>query len=174
MVDLRIDLHYQIGMRVVKTGVAVMICMLMALVTGSMDTMILTTVTAIVTIRTSREETIRSGLLNMIATIIGGAIGALTVLIGLFLPYYSDGLFVIVIPLMILLNFYFCNVLGLQNSSATSSVVIILIAANVKLGSTVGDAYWFTLLRLRDTLIGVVIATLVNSVPHYIAKLFKK
>ena len=169
VVNSHIDPHYHIGMRVVKTAIAVMICLLIALLIGGWDSVTIAAVSAIVTIRPTRGDTVHSGVFRILGTVIGGIAGTLTVVIGLFLPYYSDGLFVIVIPLMLLLDLYLCNVLKMPDSCTISCVVTILVASNIKLDATVGGALIFTLYRLRDTLIGVGVATVLNIAPHYIA-----
>jgi len=167
VVDVHLDTNYRIGMRVVKTVVSVMICMIISLFTENMNSMSISAVTALVTIRATQGETIRSGVLRVLGTIIGGAFGILTVLIGLLLPHYSDGLYVLVIPVMLLIDLYLCNLLNMQDTCQISCVVIIIIAANVNLDTSIGSAFMLTLLRLRDTFIGAVIATLMNIVPYY-------
>ena len=174
VVDSHLDTHYRIGMRVVKTAAAVMICLLIALLSGGLDYMSIAAVSAIVTIRPTHGETLSTGIFRIIGTFFGGAIGILTVIIGLFMPYYSEGVFVIILPVMLLLNLYLCNVLQMQDSCTISCVVTIIVAAHINLDSTVGGALIFTLHRLRDTLIGVVVATILNIVPYHIAALLKK
>ena len=168
------DTQYRIGMRVVKTAAAVMICLIIALLAGSMESVPIATVSAIVTIRATQGETVRTAVFRVLGTIIGGALGMLTVVIGLFLPYYYDGLFVLVIPLMLILNLYLCNVLNLQDSCTISCVVTIMVAAHIELDATVQESLLYTLLRLRDTFIGVVVATIMNIVPYHVAGIFKK
>ena len=166
VVDLHLDTKYRIGMRVVKTVASVMICMIISLFTENMNSMSISAITALVTIRATHGETIRSGILRLLGTVIGGAFGILTVLVGLLLPHYSDGLYVLVIPVMLLINLYLCNLLNMQDTCQISCVVIIIIAANVSLDTPIGSAFMLTLLRLRDTFIGVVIATLMNILPY--------
>ena len=167
VVTAHLNTHYHIGMRVVKTAVAVMICLLIALLTGGWDSVSIAAVSAIVTIRTTSGETMHSGVFRLLGTVIGGVVGILTVIIGLFLPYYSSGLFVIVIPLMLLLDLYLCNVLKMLDSCTISCVVTILVATQINLDATVGGALIYTLFRLRDTLIGVIVATILNIAPRY-------
>jgi len=175
VVDSHLDTNYRVGMRVVKTAAAVMICLLIALLTGGWDSVSIAAVSAIVTIRPTRGETMNSGVFRLLGTVIGGVIGILTVVIGLFLPFYSDGLFVVVIPLALILDLYLCNVLKMQDSCTISCVVTILVAVHVDLDTTVGGALIFTLFRLRDTFIGVVVATVMNIIPYRIlGRLFKK
>ena len=171
--DSRLDTQYRIGMRVVKTIFAMMICLFVSLLTGDSVSMSISAVSALVTLRATQDETVRTGVFRLIGTIIGGFFGMLTVLIGLYLPYYSDGMFVIILPLMLLLDLYLCNLLKMQDSCQISCVVIIIIAARANLDTTIGGALIFTLARLRDTLVGVATATIMNIVPYQIVCFFK-
>ena len=174
VVDLHLDTHYRIGMRVVKTVASVMICLLISLFTTNKTSISISAVTALVTLCATQGDTVRSGTLRILGTFIGGIFGILTVVIGLYIPYYSDGLYVIVIPMMLLLNLYLCNLLNLQNTCQISCIVTIIVAANVNLHATLGDAFALTLIRLRDTALGVIVATVINILPHYLAVLFRK
>jgi len=176
VVDAHLDMHYRIGMRVVKTAAAVMVCLVIALLTGGgMAAVTITAVSAIVTIRPTHGDTVHTGVFRLIGTLFGGLIGILTVIIGLFLPYYYDGLFIIVIPLMLMLNLYICNVLKMQDSCSVSCVVTLLVAANMSYDAAVGESLIYTLFRLRDTFIGVAVATVMNIIPYRVlGSLFKK
>ena len=160
-----VDPHYHIGMRVIKTAVAVGICLIIALFTGGMESAPILTVAAIVTTKATQGETVRTGIFRVLGTVVGGALGVLTVVIGLFLPYYNEGLFVAVIPLILILNLYLCNVLNMQDSCVISCVVTVVVAAHVTTDATIGEAMLFTLIRLRDTFIGVTVATIMNILP---------
>jgi len=165
-----VDTSYRIGMRVVKTAVAVGICMFISLLTGGMESVPISSVAAIVTIRPTQGETIRTGVFRLAGTVIGGALGIVAVVIGLFLPYYSNGLFAVVIPLLLIVNLYLCNLLNLKDSCSISCVVTIIVAANVYVDATAGEALAFTLLRLRDTFVGVTVASILNILPYIFGK----
>jgi len=165
-----VDTNYRIGMRVVKTAVAVFICIAIAWLIGSDNIVQISAVSAIMTLRATREDTIHHGVFRVLGTGIGGIIGLLTVIIGLFLPYYSDGLFVLVIPLMLVLNLYICNLLKMHDSCTISCVITIIVASHIYLDAPVAYTLIFTLMRLRDTLIGAVVATVIDLVPSYFSK----
>ena len=170
-----IDPGYRIGMRVVKTAAAVGICLLFALFLGGIESILITAVSAIVTIRTTQEETIASGIFRVLGTVVGGVLGTITVIISLFLPLYYEGLFVIVIPLMLLLNLYICNVLNMQDACAISCVVTVIVATQIgQMEHSVNEALMFALFRVRDTFVGVTVATVMNIIPYQISDCFKK
>ena len=165
-----VDPGYRIGMRVVKTIAAVTICLLIAWLIGSKDSLPIAAIAAIVTMQATQSETLRIGVFRILGTVIGGIFGILTVLIGLVSPYYIDGLFIFVIPLMLLANMYLCNLLKMQDSCTISCVVTIIIAAHIVADATFDESLVFTFVRLRDTFIGVVVATVVNMLPGLIRR----
>ena len=169
-----VDPHYRIGLRVIKTVAAVSICLLFAFIVGGLDSILITAVAAIVTIRVTQEETIGSGMFRIFGTAIGGALGVVAVLMSMVLPFYNSGLFVIVIPLILLLNLYICNVLNLQDSCSISCVVTILIATQIApMDNSISEALHYALMRVRDTIVGVSVATIMNIVPYKISDYIK-
>ena len=165
-----VDTGYRIGMRVIKTLAAVTICLFIAWLLGSKDSLPIAAIAAIVTMQATQSETMRTGIFRILGTIIGGIFGILTILIGLVLPHYTDGLFIIIIPLMLLLNLYLCNLLKMQDSCTISCVVTIIIASYIVTDATFDETLVYTFIRLRDTLIGVVVATIVNMLPGLIKR----
>jgi len=165
-----VDISYRIGMRVIKTITAVTICLLIAWLIGSTDSLPIAAIAAIVTMQATQSETLRIGVFRILGTGIGGAFGILTVIIGLLTPYYADGLFIVIIPVMLLLNLYLCNMLNMQDSCSISCVVTIIVAAHIVADATFNEMLIFTFIRLRDTLIGVVIATIINLLPGLLIK----
>ena len=169
----RPNVHYHIGMRVVKTAAAVMVCLLIALLTGSRNSIPITAVSALVAMQATAGDTVKTSVYRVLGTVIGGAFGLLAVIIGIFVPYYIEGLFVIIIPLMLLLDLYLCNVLKMHEACSISCVVTIIVAARVTTDISVSESLVYTIIRLRDTFIGVVIATIINALPNQVAGIFK-
>jgi len=107
---------------------------------------------------------LKIGVYRLLGTLIGGIFGIVTVVIGLHLPYFADGLFILVVPFILLLNLYLCNFLGMRDSCTISCVVTLIVASHIITESTLDESLIFTLIRLRDTFIGVAVATVVNIV----------
>ena len=168
-----VDTGYRIGMRVVKTIAAVTICLLIAWLIGSKDSLPIAAIAALVTMQATQSETLRIGIFRILGTIIGGIFGILTVLIGLVLPYYVDGLFIVVIPIMLLLNLYLCNLLKMQDSCTMSYVVTIIVASHIIIDDSFDESLIYTFIRLRDTLIGVIVASVINMLPGLLRRLAK-
>ena len=86
--DLSVDTHYRIGLRVVKTITAITVCLFIAWLIGSRDSLPIAAIAALVTLQATQSETLRIGVSRILGTIIGGMFGILTVLIGLVLPLF--------------------------------------------------------------------------------------
>ena len=160
-----IDADYRIGMRVVKTVLAVSLCLFVAWLLGSEDLMSIAAISALVTLRSTHQDTLHVGVTRVLGSAVGGIFGLVTVLIGLFLPHYSSGLFIVVIPAMLVLNLYICNLLKMKDSCTISGVIMIVVATQIDHYLSVADTLLFTLARLRDTFIGVTIASVIDLIP---------
>jgi len=168
-VSTLVDTKYRIGMRVVKTAASVMLCLIISLLLDTQDSIPIIAVSALVTLVASPGDSLHVAFARVLGTGIGGLFGALTVVIGLFLPYYADGLFIIVIPIMLMMNLYVCNVMKIQDSCSISCVVTIIVASQIEINTSFDLALFYTLFRMRDTFIGVAVATIVNTLPLQIA-----
>ncbi|MCL2222055.1 MAG: aromatic acid exporter family protein [Oscillospiraceae bacterium] len=171
--SLQVDTGYRIGMRVVKTIAAVAICLLIAWLMGSRDSLPIAAIAAIVTMQATGTETVKIGVFRVLGTIIGGIFGILAVLIGLSMPEYAQGLFIVVIPIMLLFNFYICNLLNMKDACSISCVVTIIVGSQILVEASFGESLAFTFIRVRDTLIGVSIATIINMLPKLAHKIRK-
>ena len=156
----RVDLHYKPGLRVYKTIFSVMLCMGISLLTDSVDAMPVMVVSAIVALRVSQQDTIRVGVYRVVGTLLGGLLGMLCVVLEPIIPFYTQGMFVLVIPLVMLFDFYLCNVFHLQDVSVISCIVVLLVSMHINAAAT--QALPYALHRVGNTLIGVLIATVVN------------
>ena len=171
--SLQVDTQYRIGMRVIKTIAAVTMCLLIAWLMGSRVSLPIAAIAAIVTMQATQTETLKIGIFRVLGTIIGGVFGIFAVLIGLIAPYYAQGMFIIIIPIMLLLNLYLCNLLNMRDSCSISCVVTIIVGSQILVDVSIGESLAFTFIRVRDTLIGVCVATAINMLPGLMLK-FRK
>ena len=172
-VDAHIDTNYRIGMRVVKTVASITFCLIISLVAGGRISINIAAVSAMVTLRATQGETLRSGFFRLLGTAIGGALGILTTLIGSFLPFYESGLFVVIIPIMLLFDLYLCNLFKMQDSCQISCVVLIMVALPIEKDLRMLNVLIETSFRLLETFIGVGTATVMNIVPYHIVNMMK-
>ena len=154
------DKHYRLGMRAVKTCIATFLCLAIGYLAERETTMIIGTVAAIICLKPTKEETLHADFMRLLSTLVGGVIGFLPSVIGEFFPIYAEGLFILIVPVFILLDIYICNLLRIQEATALSCVVVLLIATHIDL--RIEENLLYAINRILDTFIGATVATLVN------------
>ena len=155
--DERPSLH--VGRRIIKTVIAVFVCAIIGYLRGT-DTAIVSMVAAVVCIQPTRDESVIFALNRVIATIFGGALGALclflariTVLINIS-PLYYLAIAIMLIPLILL-------TLLIRKPSISSFTCIVFLMVTITVGESASPGL-YALERTLETLIGIVIGLGVN------------
>jgi uncharacterized membrane protein YgaE (UPF0421/DUF939 family) len=151
----------KIGMRNVKTAIAVFICIIISKLL-KMEYPFYVVIAAIVSMQNSVTGSYKVGRQRMLGTFIGA-------LVGMFCAFIEPGN-AIVSALGIIVVIYFCNKLKWQQSTSIAGIVFIAIMLNI--GSKNPLGYSFN--RLLDTFIGINVALIVNYFiypPKYLEKI---
>lgn len=155
----------KIGMRSIKTAVAVAICYFLFTpfqrygggVFALLDAFS-ACVAAAVCIQSSLEESVRLGLYRLIGTVVGGFLGLLVLLVSDVSKHIL--LTGLILGLSILLCIWLCNLLGIQAACGVACMVLCLVLLNYN-----GEyRYTHTLLRIVETAVGVLVALGVNRI----------
>lgn len=158
-----VNTNYHIGMRVIKTALAVLICLLISkFVDNSESFVTVSSISAIIALQQSSDKTLRTSLFRIIGSFIGGILGVACVQLGTVIPYYTEWLFIIIIPLMIVAAFYLCNVFKLTDAAVMACVVILIVAAPMNLPVT--EAVDYSIVRVLETLAGVSVSIVLNII----------
>lgn len=152
-----LNFRYVPGKRTVKSAVVVMLCMLYGFFSGRA---VVVTISALVCLRPTVDESKQLLLTRTIATLLGGLIGYGMLHLGRAVPGYEAFWFVLLVPLAVLLNIYICNVLGVRDAIVLSCAVLVILSTDFEV--PVGRMLSVFLERVLDTLVGAVIATGVN------------
>lgn len=152
------------GMRNIKTGIGVMICVLIGKL-HIIDSTFYAAIACIVSMQTTVKSSLTVGLNRLKGTFIGGLIGFIFVLIRPGDPILSC--------LGIITTIYICNILKINKSIAIACVVYCAIHLSI------GDAspIVYSLSRILDTSIGVIIGVAVNYFifrPNYLESIYKE
>lgn len=151
----------KIGMRIIKSAVAVFICFLIYLVRGE-GMPFYSAIAAILCMQQGIESTKKVGLNRTIGTLIGGAFGVVVLLLERrFIPEAMPELRYLLTSVAIIPLIYTTIVLEQQTASYISCVVFLSVTVNH--GSDVVP-YAFALNRVIDTLIGIFVALGINSI----------
>lgn len=146
----------RIGMRTIKTALAVTIAVTVAYI-FKLNSPFFAAIGALITMQGNIIDSFRMGRDRILGTTIGALFGMLCSYIALGNP--------IVIGFGVILIIYISNVINFKKTIAISAVIFISIMLNFESGSIVV----YGLNMLMDTLVGIIIAAAVNIIiyPHF-------
>lgn len=152
------------GMRNIKTGIGVMICVLIGYF-HIIDNTFFAAAACIVCMQTTVKSSLKMGLNRLQGTLIGGIIGFIFVIIRPGDPILSC--------LGIITTIYICNILKINDSITIACVVYCAIYLSI------GDAnpIAYSTSRIIDTSIGVIVGVAVNYFiyrPNYLKSIYKE
>lgn len=157
---LQFNKNYKLGLRGIKTAIAVCICALISMFLKHED-IFCACIASVICMEQTFAQTKDTGIHRVIGTIIGGITGY----VFLELCYISqcyELMRIIVLPICILLVVYFCNVINRKSSVSIGCVVVIVILSRSV--ANVGSTLTYVIQRVCDTLIGIAVAMIVNKI----------
>lgn len=139
----------KIGMRTIKTAIAVSISIGIANMLG-MENPLYAAIGAIISMQNTLNESFKAGRNRVLGTIIGALIGVVFAFIN---PES-----IILIGVGIIMVIYICNLLKWNNSISIAAVVfcVVMTSLNGK------NPFFYGVNRIFDTCIGIIVAVLVN------------
>lgn len=151
-------------MRNIKTGIGVMVCVLIGYF-HIIDNTFFAVTACIVCMKTTVKDSLTVGINRLKGTLIGGIIGFIFVLIHPGNPILSC--------LGIIITIYICNILQINNSVTIACIVYCAIYLSI------GDAdpISYSISRILDTSIGVIIGVAVNYFiyrPDYLKSIYRE
>lgn len=145
----------KIGARNLKTALAVFLCIVIFRIFGD-ESPFFACIAAVICMQDSYENSIVAGKNRMIGTCVGGAAGVLETFI--LLQYNSPWFSAVTVSLLCIIVIYVCNLL--KKSGAINIACIVLFANTVVTRDI--TSYTYTITRITETLIGIIIAILIN------------
>ena len=151
------------GMRTIKTGIGVMLCVLLGYLNFNLvDKTFYAAIACVVCMQTTVKGSFTVGLNRLKGTFVGGLIGFLFALIGPGNPILSC--------LGIITTIYICNLIKINKSITIACVVY----CAIHLGIGKADPVYYSVHRIIDTSIGVLIGIGVNYLiyrPDYLGRI---
>ena len=150
--------HFHIGMRIVKTVLAVFVCSILGWLRG--ETAFFSMIAAVLCMQKSAEKTLTTSFNRVIGTAVGGAYGVIVLLLETqFNLQRVPPLFYLVVSLMLIP--VILTTIGIKKPSVAGFACVVFLSTTVY---HVGDAdpYTYALNRMLDTVIGIVVALIVN------------
>lgn len=150
--------HFHIGMRIVKTVIAVFICAIIGWLRG--ETTFFSMIAAVLCMQKSAEKTFTTSFNRVMGTAVGGVYGVAALFLetqfGLqrILPIYYLVVSLTLIPVILTTVF-------IKKPSVAGFACVVFLSTTVY---HVGDAnpYAYALNRMLDTVVGIVVALVVN------------
>ena len=179
-----------IGMRTVKTTVAVMLCIiifpLLTIISKRLpdnpapifrvlhfllyrESPIFACIASIIIMQPTVEKSLKLGSSRIEGTIVGGLVGLVFTFITTLLPYKGIPFALVGIGLILIITFF--NVIGSPKSTSIALVTFLIIMINIDSK----DPILYAINRIIDTSIGVFIAVFINkflNCPKCLQKLF--
>lgn len=146
----------KIGMRNIKTSVSVFLCILLFDV-ANRGSSFYACVAAVICMQQTLENTFNKGMSRVVGTVIGGVMGSILLYADEFFTFEGAYIFVLSVAIVILIQA--CVLLKQNDAAAICCVVFLSIALNHR-GS--GDYIYYTVSRVVDTSVGILIAVFVN------------
>lgn len=138
-----------IGMRNIKTGLAVFICVIISRLL-KLEYPFYSVIAAIIAMQSSVEASFKTGKNRMLGTFVGAVIGHVFALI-----YHGN---IILITLGVMATIHICNLLNWKNAISIACVVFV----SIMLSDKSRDPLFYSINRLLDTFIGIIVALLIN------------
>lgn len=145
---------YGVGMRIAKTAIAVLICMVLASLLNQSPPFY-ACIAAVLSMQDTVENSVKFGLNRLIGTAVGGGVGIILI-------YSAKGvevefLYQLCIILSVMVSLYVCNIIKRQAAASASCIVLLSIVLNHQDGSLE-----FALMRIGETALGIIISLVVN------------
>lgn len=143
-----------IGMRTIKTSLAIMICLALGLMFGY-PAPIYACIAVVMTIRETVDESIKYSISRILATIFGGAAGL--IVLGFHAADLNPWLEIPVIGAAVILTIHVTILVKCPDITALTVVILLIIVLN-----HTQDEYAYAVMRMIETVIGIVVAVVIN------------
>ena len=156
------DTKYLPGLRILKTTLAVAICLIAAWLIGY-PAPFYAAITAVLMMKSSPKHAVRASHDRILGTLFGGVIGIFFLIVTINFNISSDSLlYTVLIVLVLLIDLTLCKILNLREY-ATSMSAILVLAVLLNHNGTQGDAIQYMVRRILETLFGILISVIINK-----------
>ena len=156
-------IHFpHIGMRIIKSSLGVLLCFVIYFIRGKQGAPFYSALAVLWCIQNQPSNTLKNAFQRTIGTFIGAVYGLIYILIKIHLLKSGDGILnYTLIALMLIPIIYLTVIIKKKNASYFSCVVFLSIVVNHLMDE---NPYMFVFNRSLDTLIGIMIGLILNSV----------
>ena len=159
---MKLNTHYYLKGRALKTALAVFLTELLAVVLGRKSAFY-SSIAAVICLMKTHEDTQKKGIERLIGTVTGGLLGWGFLELFIRIPNYKELFYPFMAPFGVLLVIYVLNVLNRQGSCMIGCVVFLSIAVNFN--RTLAEIPWYVFDRILDTALGIAMASFATWLP---------
>ncbi len=156
---MKFNFRYKLGLRAIKTAIAVALCMVMSYLTDKDETFI-AAFAAIICMQPTYDQTFKSGLNRIFGTLIGGIVGYVFLELFKYIPMYRSWWNIILGPMCLLLVIYICNMINKKPSVSIACIVLLCCIAQPSQG--VNNTLTYVIQRVLVTIYGILITIGIN------------
>ena len=168
---MKLNTHYHLKGRALKTALAVFLAELFAVILGR-SSAFYSSIAAVICMMKNHEMTQQKGIERLIGTVVGGHLGWAFLELFIRLPYYKELFYPFMAPFGVLLVIYVLNVMNRQTSCMIGCVVFLSIAVNFN--RSLSEIPVYVIDRIFDTTLGIAMASIVSALPLWNPKHEKK
>jgi len=152
-----------LGQRIIKTSIAVFLCLLIHYIADFEGMMLQSCITAIICVQPYFKDTKNFAINRGIGTLIGAVWGLLSLLLFRQIPFISDHILLtyLMISIGVLIVIYTTVAIRLSDAAGLAAITFLCIVIGI---NTTDSPIIITLSRLLDTFIGIIVALLVNVI----------
>jgi len=156
--EVETPLHFHIGMRIIKTVLAVFICSIIGWLRGEMT--FFSMIAAVLCMQKSAEKTFTTSFNRIMGTAVGGVYGVLVLFIETqvhaqkIMPLYCLIVSLMLIPVIL-------TTIAIKKPSVAAFACVVFLSTTIYHVAD-ADPYTYALNRMLDTAIGIVVALVVN------------
>lgn len=152
-------MQHIVGMRIVKTTLSLTICLVVSYLIGY-GIPVYACMASVLSMKVTPEASLQSGIDRTVATIIGGVVALLALLLSEAMGLNSASLsYRLLIAATVFANLLICKVVHLKEYVCSFSCVVIII---VLISHTEGDVLTYIAVRVIETVCGIVVAVVIN------------
>lgn len=147
----------KIGLRTLKTALAVFLCMILFQITGR-GSAFFACIATVICMKDTVEGSYSIGKNRLFGTLLGGIIGVIIIKLLAMLPY-SENIKPVITSLGVIAVIYACNIV--KKPASINIACIVLLGIMCSYGPD--DSYYYAINRMFDTAIGVIVSIIINQ-----------
>ncbi len=153
--------EFKPGMRIVKTSVAVAICLLIAYAFSYYQPFY-ASIAAVLVMKSTPEQSFRYGLDRLIGTLWGGFLGFVLLNLGFYFNIPAQSFtYIFIVVLLVFFDLWIAKIFSMREYAVSMSLILLLSVLLIH-NDSLKEMNTYMIYRVLETLFGIIVALLVN------------